>query len=324
MFRGRRFAVFVALALAGAAALSARPARATVVERVVAIIGDRAILLSDLKARARPFLVQVGQGVPPGAQRNAAISQVYKGVLDKIIDEELEERAAITAKINISAKEIDEAIARVAAQNQLSPDKLLSEAERSGITEQQYREELRRQLLQAKLVNVRLQGRIRVTDEDLHAAYKKLVVEEREHLGLRVAWIRLAQAGHPAAERHALADRVAELARSQDFAALARQYSDDVSSRGQGGVLSAGKLTDLPPELARISLSLDTGDVSPALQVGGDYVIVRVLSRDASQLPSFDDARRELGERVYMEKMGQSRRTWLDGLRRQNHVEMRL
>src|ERR1700712_3341491 len=118
-----------------------RPARATVVERVVAVIGDRAILLSDLKSRAQPFLVQVTQTVPPGAQRSAAISQVYKGVLDKIVDEELEERAAIKAKITITSKEIDDAIGRVAAQNQITPQKLLSEAAKTGVNEAQYRDE---------------------------------------------------------------------------------------------------------------------------------------------------------------------------------------
>jgi peptidyl-prolyl cis-trans isomerase SurA len=53
-------------------------------------------------------------------------------------------------------------------------------------------------------------------------------------------------------------------------------------------------------------------------------LIVRVNSRAPSQLPTFDEARRELGDRVYMDKMGQARRTWLDGLRRRNHVEVRL
>ena len=57
---------------------------------------------------------------------------------------------------------------------------------------------------------------------------------------------------------------------------------------------------------------------------GDDFMIVRVESRTASQLPTFDEARRELGDRVYMDKMGQARRTWLDGLRRRNHVEIRL
>ena len=303
-------------------ALLCQPAGATVVERVVAVIGDRAILLSDLKARAQPFLMQVTQGVQPGAQRSAAISQVYKGVLDKIVDEELEERAAIQAKIAITSKEIDEAIGRVAAQNQMTPQKLLAEAARTGVTEAQYRDELRRQLLQAKLVNVRLQGRIRVTDEDLKLAYRKLVLEERQRLNLRVAWVRI-PAGADGAGR-ALAERVAEAAHSQDFAQLARQFSQDRATRDSGGQLPQNKLADLPVSVARASMQLEVGESSPPLRVDDDYVIVRVNSRDASQLPSFDEARRELGDRVYMDKMGQARRSWLDGLRRRNHVEVRL
>jgi peptidyl-prolyl cis-trans isomerase SurA len=304
------------------AALLSSPAQATVVERVVAVIGDRAILLSDLKSRAQPFLIQVTQGVQPGAQRSAAISQVYKGVLDKIVDEELEERAAIQAKITVTSKEIDEAIARVAAQNQIPVQKLLSEAARTGVTEQQYRDELRRQLLQAKLVNVRLQGRIRVTDEDLKLAYRKIVLDDRQKLGLRVATI-VIPAGNDGSGR-ALAERVAEAARSQDFAQLARQFSQDRATRDLGGQLPQSKLSDLPPAIARASLQLEVGEASVPMRVGDDYVIVRVNSRDASQLPSFDEARRELGDRVYMDKMGQARRTWLDGLRRRNHVEVRL
>lgn len=302
--------------------LLSQPAQATVIERVVAVIGDRAILLSDLKARAQPFLIQVTQGVQPGAQRSAAISQVYKGVLDKIVDEELEERAAIQAKINVTSKEIDDAILRVAAQNQITPQKLLSEAARTGVNEPQYRDELRRQLLQAKLVNVRLQGRIRVTDEDLQLAYHKLVLEERQKLNLRVAWIRIP--GGSDGSGRALAERVAEAAHSQEFAQLARQFSQDRATRDTGGQLPQTKLAELPTGVARASLDLQVGEASPPLRIGDDYVIVRVNSRDSSQLPAFEEARRELGDRVYMEKMGQARRSWLDGLRRRNHVEVRL
>jgi peptidyl-prolyl cis-trans isomerase SurA len=307
------------------AALSAfvcHSARATVVERVVAVIGDRAILLSDLKARAQPFLVQVTQGVQPGAQRSAAISQVYKGVLDKIVDEELEERVAIQAKVTVTSKEIDDAIARVAAQNQIAVSKLLAEAAKTGVNEPQYRDELRRQLLQAKLVNVRLQGRIRVTEEDLRLAYRKIVLEERQKLNAKIAFIRI-PAGSDGAGR-ALAERIAEAAHSQDFAQLARQFSQDRGTRDNGGQLPESKPSDLSPALARASVALEVGESSPALRVGDDFIIVRVNSRAASQLPSFDEARRELGDRVYMDKMGQARRTWLDGLRRRNHVEVRL
>ena len=303
-------------------ALVSHSAQATVVERVVAVIGDRAILLSDLKARAQPFLVQVTQGVQSGAQRSAAISQVYKGVLDKIVDEELEERVAIQAKVTVTSKEIDDAVARVAAQNQIPVSKLLAEAAKTGVTESQYRDELRRQLLQAKLVNVRLQGRIRVTDEDLKLAYRKIVLEERQKLSVKVAFIRIPAGGDGAGR--ALAERVAEAAHSQDFGQLARQFSQDRATRESGGQLPEGKPSELPPALGRASIALEVGESSQVLRVGDDFLIVRVNARAPSQLPTFDEARRELGDRVYMDKMGQARRTWLDGLRRRNHVEVRL
>jgi peptidyl-prolyl cis-trans isomerase SurA len=314
--------------LALALEFAAPSASATVVERVVAVIGDRAILMSDLRARAEPFLVQVHQSVPAGAQQAAAISQVYKAVLEKIVDEELEGRAAVQAKISISSKEVDEAIARVAAQNQISTEKLLAEAAHSGINEQQYRDELRRQLLQAKLVNVRLQGRIRVTDEDLKAGYRKLLLEERQRLAFRASWITIHTPSDASAETFAkkreFAEGLTRAARTEDFGALARRYSDDAPTREAGGILTATKLAELPPILARAAQSLEPGESSPVLRVGDDFVILHVISRDASQLPAFDEARRELAERTYMDKMGQARRNWLDGLRRQNHVELRL
>jgi len=48
------------------------------------------------------------------------------------------------------------------------------------------------------------------------------------------------------------------------------------------------------------------------------------LSRDPTQLPTLEEAKSELVERVYSDKMGLARRRWLDGLRKQMHVEIRL
>jgi peptidyl-prolyl cis-trans isomerase SurA len=312
------------IALACGLALSPASAGATVVERIVAIVGERAILLSDLKARAEPLLIQVSQNVPEGAQRNAHISQIYRAVLDRIVDEELEERAATQAKIVITAREIDQALERVAAQNKLTVEQMLLEARRAGMAEREYREELRRQLLEAKLISVRLQGRIRITDEDLRTLYRKLELEERQKLDVRAAWIVISGAGS-AKEQRALAERVAEQARVENFAELARRHSDDPQTKERGGALGPMIApSKLPPQLGRASLNLEVGETSAALKVGGDYVILKVLERAPTSLPSFEEARRELSERVYMDKMGTARRSWLDALRRQHHVDIRL
>jgi peptidyl-prolyl cis-trans isomerase SurA len=304
------------------------PAHATVVERVVAVIGDRAILLSDLRERAAPFLVQIHQTVPAGAQRNAAISQLYKTLIQKLVDEELEQRAAIQAKVSISAKEIDEALARVASQNNITVEKLLIEAQRSGLDASAYREELRRQLLQTKLINVRLQGRIRVTEDDLRGAYRKLVLEERERLTFQAAWIFVhVPPGTPVngiAAKRKHAEDIARAAKSADFSTLVRRHSDDPRTRDTGGVLSTTRLQEVPAALRRALAALETGESSGVVSVPGGYAVLKLVSRQESELPEYDEARAELGQRVYLEKMTQARRSWLDTLRRQQHVEVRL
>jgi peptidyl-prolyl cis-trans isomerase SurA len=314
-----------ALVLALVLALDLVPvAHATIIERIVATVGERAILLSDLKRRAEPFMLQVQQTVPAGAQRNAAISQVYKAVLQKIVDEELLEKAAAQAKVTITPTEIDEGLKRVAAQNKLTVEQVVSEAERAGLKESEYREELRRQLLEAKLLMVRLQGRIRITEEDVRSAYRKLEIEERGQLGVQLAWIVIRGGNHSAAQARKLADSAAARARSGDFASVARAMSEDSATSAAGGAMPKTRPDRLPPELARSSVTLAVGQVSQAFRSGGDFVIIKVLARDASSLPDYESAKMELGERVRMDKMAQARRNWLDNLRRQHHVEVRL
>ncbi len=297
------------------------------VERVVAVVGERAVLLSDVRDRAKPFLIRINQELPAGAQRNAAISQTYKNVLERMVDEELQQRAANRSKIVVDAREVDEAIGRIAAQNGISVEQLVGEARKSGLDERQYRQEIRRQVLEAKLLNLRVQGRIKVTEEDMRAAYRKLVVEERKKLGFHAAWIRFDSNGdrEELKKKRALAESVAEQARSGgDFAELARRFSEDAQNRARGGDLGQLKPGRISPALDQQLMTLEPGQVTPAIRVGDSVFVLKLLEREETELPTYDDAKSELSERVYLEKMGKARRAWLDGLRRGTVVEIRL
>jgi peptidyl-prolyl cis-trans isomerase SurA len=205
----------------------------------------------------------------------------------------------------------------------MSPGAILAEAKTSGMTVTQYREELRRQVLQAKLGGLRLQGRIQIDETDLRNAYERLVREERMQLPQRTVRLAIPAGSTPQQEAEAkkLADSLSERARNgEDFQALVQRYGQGPSS----GLAAPRPPLQEPPEIQRASLSLKVGETSRPIHLGDELVIVHILERDPSSLPSYEEAMMPLQERVYMEKMTEARRRWLDGLRRRTHVEIRM
>src|SRR5262245_13783176 len=109
-------------------------ARATVAERIVAIVGEHAILLSDMRQRARPFLLQIQQKMPSGAQQAAAESELYKQLIERMVDDRIEQQAAERAHLSVTAEEIDNGIKNVASQQGISVDRLVEEATKTGLS----------------------------------------------------------------------------------------------------------------------------------------------------------------------------------------------
>lgn len=164
--RSRRLRLAIGLLLGtltfGAFTASPNEARASITERVVAIVGERPILLSELRQRARPHLRHY-------AAAETTESEVLKAILQRMIDERLEETAAARANVVVTPEEIDRALQAIAIRGQITPAQLVAEATKQGLTEQEYRDEVRRQLLEGKLVQLRV--RVRVTEDDARAAY---------------------------------------------------------------------------------------------------------------------------------------------------------
>jgi peptidyl-prolyl cis-trans isomerase SurA len=300
----------------------AMPARATIVERIVAIVDQTPVLLTDLQARARPILLQVYASTAEGPQRTAAISQAYTAVLERIIEEELEDAAAAHAGVSVTPAELDEALTRQASLNNITVAELLEEATRSGLTKDEYRSEISRQLLQHKLASLRPSGRIRVDEADIWGAYQDLIFQERGSQPQRTARLVL-PLGKNADEQAANVARAEQAMRKaragENFTHLIREY---------GGLTGSGVQQPTPPAaepkpLERASLTLEVGQVSKPIRVNDTLVILKLLERPATTLPPYEEAREALYQRVYTEKANRARKHWLDGLRRRTHIELR-
>lgn len=332
------------LALAGlitAVSLAAPLAHAVVSERIVAVVGDHAILLSDLRQRARPFLRQIQAKVPPGAQQAAAESQLFRELIQKMVDEELERQAAERANVRVTSEEIQNAFRNIAAAERMTVEELFRVARTtSGLTEQEYRDEIRRQILEGKMLQLRVRGRVRITEQDVQSTFHRLVREELRMREYHPAWIVLrilpGSSAEAIEERRALAAALAARARAgEDFAALAQQFSDDTATRDAGGDLGirapqgsqaavTGKRGVMAPELETALMAIEPGGVTDPIRVGDAFVVMKLLSRQPSRFTTLEAARPEILQRLQAEILEKAKVKWLDELKRGTHVEIRL
>jgi peptidyl-prolyl cis-trans isomerase SurA len=178
----KRWACLAAAVAASAAVSSDAPrAEASIVERIVAVVGERPILLSELRSRARPHLYRIIQQTQNPAQQAAQESEMFRELLSRMIDERLEEQAAAKANITVGSDEVDAGIKQVAAHAHIDVPTAIAEAKRQGgLSEQDYRDEIRRQVLEGKLIQLRVRNRVRVTDADARAVYSRWVKEMRK------------------------------------------------------------------------------------------------------------------------------------------------
>jgi len=331
----------VAAALALTTFGAPRAAKAVTVEKIVAIVGDDAILLSDLRARGAPFLRQISRQFPPGPQRAAAESQMYKELIDKLVEETLEAQAAERSKLVVTPEELDKAFEQLASGQHMTMDQLFEVTEqKTGMSETEYRAEIRRQILEGKILSQRVRGRVRITEEDLKNAFKRSVREERERRQYRPAWIalRILPNSTPEAieERKALAMAIhKQLDDGADFADLATKYSDDTKSRDKGGDLGikapvkspaaqAGRRQALSQELEDKIMPLEPDDYTEPFRAGDAFVIVKLLSREPSHFTTFEAAREEMVARVQNEILGREKTAYLEELKKRTYVKVSL
>lgn len=325
--------------LAATVALSAAcpSARAALVERVVAVIGDRPVLWTELLHRAIATRVQIRMQAHDPNVINVQEQEMYKELLQRMIDDRLEEQQADRAHITVSEEEIDRGIANIASQAQaqqgrpVTAQDVFDEVRRRGLSEQDFRDEIRRQILEGKLIELRVRPRVRVTDSDARAAYQHWVQEmkDQEPVDVRILALRVPPTWtKPQIEaRMALADELARRAREgEDFCRLIAQYSDDVSTKDSCGSHGPQPIANLLPPIQQAVQAMKAGAISDPIPVtvGQEQVLVVLMPLGQARIPPFDEVKNEMTQRAMLDGLDHARKQWLEELRRNVYIDVRL
>ncbi len=129
---------------------------------------------------------------------------------------------------------------------------------------------------------------VSVTEDELRDAYQQIVDGFIESTEREAAHI-MVEEGEDSAQK--IAEIQSKLAANEDFASLAKEYSDDFGSRDNGGNLGVSTGDSFPEAFEEALALLEPGQVSAPVDVDGATHFIKLLSINESKAPSFEEQR---------------------------------
>ncbi|TVO60378.1 peptidylprolyl isomerase [Denitromonas ohlonensis] len=264
--------IFSALAVSPAVSSAART---VLVDRIVAVVNNDAITESSLSERTeqikRQFGRQGGQLPPDDVLR--------KQVLERLVVERAQLQLAGETGLRIDDNALGGAIDRIASSNKLSAAQFRAALEKDGIDWTEFRENIRQEMLIARLREREVDARVVVTDAEIDNFLKNSpdAADSREydlsHILLR------APEGPSPEQLNALGQKAegirARVLAGEDFAKLAAEFSNAPDAL-QGGALGWRPSSSVPALFIEALQGLKPGEVSPVMRSPAGFHLVKV------------------------------------------------
>jgi peptidyl-prolyl cis-trans isomerase SurA len=221
-------------------------------------------------------------------------------VLDELINNEILLERAKKLNLEASDGEVEDKFTEM--KSPYTEDEFQRQLKDRGVTVDDIKRDLRRQLSITKLLNREVVAKITITDQDVTDLYNANkaqfnVVEPRYRISEIVVTPRkepqIRNLKNDDATNEVEAERKVKMLEDKlnsgaDFAQLAMDYSEDMNSSAMGGDLGyvpESALNQADPALKRIVLGMKPGQVSPPMPTqgkdGSRIVILKLISRES-------------------------------------------
>lgn len=245
-------------------------------DRVVAVVNDEVITSSELRGRLTQAERQLAnQGTP-----KPAASLLRQQVLERIVLERIQLQQAKLRGVVVDDGTLDRTVQRIAEQNKLSVADLSREVEKEGLTWKQFRENIRNEIIMARLREREVDAFVTVSDAEVEAVQKAgdSLAKGQEY---KLAHIFLkAPEGATPEQWMALGRRADEVMRAinagEDFQKLAVTYSGAQDAM-QGGVIDWRSYEGVPPLFAEHLEGMNKGAVSKLLRSPAGLHVFKLL-----------------------------------------------
>ena len=266
----------------GHAQAQPKPRPILTIDRIVAVVNDEVITRNELSirvARAASQLARQGTPAPPNAD-------LEKQILERMISDRAVTQFAKENGMRIDDAELDRAIERIAQDNQMIAAQLRLALEKDGIPFARFREDIRGEILMARLREREINDKIVVTDteiDNLLAAAEQ--GNANDEFNLSHILVRVAENAGPEQiqARQARAEQaLAQLKSGTDFRQIAASFSEAPDAL-QGGVMGWRDNARLPTLFSDALRSMKVGELSSVLRSPNGFHILKLTERRGGQ-----------------------------------------
>ena len=323
MERPRAGRAVAGLALACALGLGlGAPARAAdddVVDGIAAQVGSDIVLISEVRNLVGPVEEKLRKAGAPESE----IAALRADGLERLIERAMIRQVVRRAELAATDVEIDQAIARIAQDNGLTMEQLAASVEGQGLPYPAYRERIRGEIEQSKVLNGMVASKVRVDDAEVRAAYHEEYQDQPsggEELRLRHLLIPYtSDAPDSRKGACAVAERArVRLAGGERFEVVASQIPEKTPGSGEIGWMHEDRLAGWMTAQVRNAAA---GSVTPVIETEFGCNVLQVVQRRPYEPRSFEQAKEEVYQRIFAEKMQREYLKFMDKLREQTYVE---
>jgi peptidyl-prolyl cis-trans isomerase SurA len=312
------------VAVGGALRLS--EARAETVDRIAAVVNEDIVLLSELEQAMAAFQRKMSQEGVPETEQQQILRDRRKAVLNQLINEKLTAQQVTRLGLKVDEAEIDATIQKIKQVNKLSDTALQQMLDLEGLSMADYRERVKEQLLQNRLVNQEVRSKIVVTEADVKAYYeaRQTQFSGPAQYHLRQILLKVDRAAGQQ-ERRSVLEKIRavreRLVAGEKFAELAAIYSQS-STAANGGDLGIFEARLLAPQILEALEGRQAGEFTDIVETEQGYQILFVeeLVRDTRK--SLAEATPEIQEKLFAEIIEQKFQLWLKQLRDKAHIKI--
>lgn len=307
---------------------------AQLVDRVVAVVNDEVITMSEVNEEGQGYFKKINDQAPP-AQVQDALSRAREEILTTLIDKKLISQEAAKQRVTVSDAEVQGAADQMLINNKMTKEMLQSQLDQMGMDYNAYLDSLRNQILQSKLVNYNIRSKIIITDDmildyyDTH--YTKHIGEGGYYLmQMGFLWGKSTNSTSTS-EKYAdkmdvkkRAERIRALVQDgQDFRTLAKKFSE-LPSAADGGDLGVFQKDDMAPYMQDAVLKLSPGAISEIVETPSGYQFFKLLSSQDGKIivqASFDSVKEEIRTKLYDQQLKTQFDEWVKNIRKEAYIK---